>query len=160
MGDAPYTDHFFKDLHDGSDRSAREIIPLVFELIRPRSVIDVGCGSGTWLAVCQEFGVEDILGVDGDYVDEKILTIPKSRFSPRDLRKPFQIGRRFDLVLSLEVAEHLPAESAGSFIDSLTAHGDVVLFSAAIPHQGGMRHLNEQWPARICAQHAVAGILL
>jgi SAM-dependent methyltransferase len=146
MRDGPYTNHFFKELHEGSYRSAREIIPPVLELVQPRSVIDIGCGVGTWLSVFNEFGIEDIFGVDGDYVDEKILKIPKERFSPLDVTKPFHLGRQFDLVLSLEVAEHLPPESASTFIDSLTEHGNVVLFSAAIPHQGGTRHLNEQWP--------------
>jgi SAM-dependent methyltransferase len=144
--DRPYTNHFFEELHDGSYRSAREIIPLILELVQPRSIIDVGCGAGTWLSVCREFGIEDIFGVDGDYVDKKILKIPKERFSSFDLRKPFCVGRQFDLVLSLEVAEHLPLESASTFIDSLTGHGSVVLFSAAIPHQGGEQHINEQWP--------------
>jgi SAM-dependent methyltransferase len=146
MQDRPYTNHFFKELHDGSYRSAREIIPHILELVQPRSVIDVGCGTGTWLSVCKEFGIEEIFGVDGDYVDEKTLKIPKERFSSFDLRKPFRLSRQFDLVLSLEVAEHLPPESASTFIDSLTGHGRVILFSAAIPHQGGMQHINEQWP--------------
>jgi SAM-dependent methyltransferase len=141
-----YTDNFFRELQDGSYRSAKEIVPLVLELVQPRSVIDIGCGAGTWLSVFKEFGIEAICGVDGDYVDEIFLKIPKEQFLPLDLSKPFHLGRQFDLVLSLEVAEHLPAESAGIFIDSLTRLGPVILFSAAIPHQGGTQHINEQWP--------------
>ena len=53
----------------------------------------------------------------------------------------------FDLVISLETAEHLPKEVAGSFVESLTKLGPVVLFSGAIPFQGGVGHVNEQWPA-------------
>jgi alpha-amylase/alpha-mannosidase (GH57 family) len=44
------------------------------------------------------------------------------------------------------VAEHLPAHKAETFVDNLTAHGDVILFSAAVPHQGGEHHVNEQPP--------------
>lgn len=141
-----YTENFFSELQGGSYRSAKEIVPLILELVRPGSVIDIGCGAGTWLSVFKEFGIEEICGVDGDYVDAKILKIPKEQFLSLDLSKPFHLGRQFDLVLSLEVAEHLPPESAGIFIDSLTKLGPVVLFSAAIPHQGGTQHMNEQWP--------------
>jgi len=51
------------------------------------------------------------------------------------------------LVISLEVAEHLPASTAGTFVETLVAHGDIILFSAAVPCQGGESHINEQWPA-------------
>ena len=144
--DMAYTENFFRELQDGSYRSAKEIVPLVLELVQPKSVIDIGCGAGTWLSVFKEFGIEDICGVDGDYVGEEILKIPKEQFLSLDLSKPFHLDRQFDLVLSLEVAEHLPPESAGIFIDSLTRLGSVILFSAAIPHQGGTQHMNEQWP--------------
>lgn len=142
----PYTEDFYKNQREGSRRSAKEIIPLVVELLQPQSVIDVGCGVGTWLSVFTEFGVEDIFGVDNDYVDKKLLEIPEERFLPTDLKRPLRINRQFDLVMSLEVAEHLPGECAGTFVDSLTRLGPVVLFSAAIPFQGGTHHINEQWP--------------
>lgn len=144
----PHTEVYYKKVQEGSLRSAKEIIPLVIELIRPDSVIDVGCGVGTWLSVFKECGVEDILGVDGDWIDRKMLQIPEERFLPFDLRKPFRIDRKFDLVVSLEVAEHLPSECAESFVDSLASLGQAILFSAAIPFQGRARahHINEQWP--------------
>jgi len=116
------------------------------ELVRPKSVVDFGCGTGTWLAVFSRYGVREILGVDGPWIDHELLEIPSDRFVARDLSKPFYLDRQFDLVLSLEVAEHLPPESAHGFLDSLTRLGPIVLFSAAIPYQGGTGHLNEQWP--------------
>jgi hypothetical protein len=76
-----------------------------------------------------------------------LLEIPPERFLARDLSRPWQPGDRpFDLILSLEVGEHLPADSAGEFVCSLARLGPVVLFSAAFPHQGGTNHVNEQWP--------------
>lgn len=140
-----YTEDFFKLIQDGSTKSAKEIIPIIFEFIHPKSVIDVGCGTGTWLSVFQEHGVEDIWGVDGDYVDKKNLEIPQDRFFSFDLKNPLSLDRQFDLVVSLEVAEHLPEDCAETFVDSLTRLGSVILFSAAIPFQGGREHINEQW---------------
>ena len=140
-----YTQSFFNDLQAGSKQSATEIVPLILELLKPSSVVDIGCGSGEWLSVFNRYGVEDILGVDGNYVDRNSLAISSDKFLALDLTRSFTINRKFDLVISLEVAEHLPSESAEIFIDSLTKLGSVILFSAAIPFQGGTHHVNEQW---------------
>lgn len=141
-----YSEQFYQAHQDGARRSARVIAPLVVELLRPKSVVDVGCGVGVWLSVFKEQGVEDIYGVDGEYVNRQALEIPVERFLPFDLTKPLALKRQFDLVVSLEVAEHLPAECAATFVQSLVKLGPVVLFSAAIPYQGGVEHINEQWP--------------
>ena len=137
---------FYKENQFGFLRSAKEVVPLVIELLRPRCVIDVGCGIGTWLSVFREHGIEDVLGVDSDYIYRKMLQIPEDRFLGFDLRKPLRLDREFDLALSLEVAEHLPHECAETFVDSLARLAPAILFSAAIPYQGGEHHLNEQWP--------------
>jgi 2-polyprenyl-3-methyl-5-hydroxy-6-metoxy-1,4-benzoquinol methylase len=84
---------------------------MIIAAVQPNTVIDVGCGVGTWLAVLAENGVADVWGIDGDYVDRALLEIPEERFLPHDLTKPVRLERRFDLVLCLEVAEHLPADS-------------------------------------------------
>src|SRR5262249_19855369 len=112
-----------------------------------RSVLDVGCGTGHFLRAFREAGVSDLTGVDGDYVPRDQLVIDARQFLARDLAAGFDLRRRYDLVVSLEVAEHLPPAAAESFVDSLVRHGSVVLFSAAIPYQGGTAHLNEQWPS-------------
>ena len=120
---------------------------MVLDLVGARSVVDVGCGVGSWLSVFRELGVEDILGLDGAYVPRPALQIPVDKFQPVDLGRPFSLDRTFDLAVSLEVAEHLEAESAQGFVASLTVLAPVVLFSAAIPFQTGEGHINEQWPA-------------
>ncbi|HLT73024.1 MAG TPA: methyltransferase domain-containing protein [Cyclobacteriaceae bacterium] len=137
-------------------RAAEVIVPLIMDLFPVTSVLDVGCGLGTWMRVFQDAGVKDILGIDGDYVDKSKLVISEEHFFSRDLRMPFDLGRKFDLVISLEVAEHLPPQHAGTFISSLCAHSDRIIFSAAIPGQGGQNHLNEQWSTywtEMLAQH-------
>jgi SAM-dependent methyltransferase len=145
-GEKPYTSDFYRKQAPESRRSAEAIVPLVVDLVRPRSIIDVGCGVGAWLSVFIEHGVEDVFGIDGEWVDRALLRIPERHFSSFDLEKPFRIDRQFDLAMSVEVAEHLPAECAETFVDSLVRLAPVVLFSAAIPFQGGTHHLNEQWP--------------
>jgi len=132
---------------DESVESARTILPLVFALSRPSSVIDVGCSIGNWAAACRELGVEDVMGIDGDYVDRSALRIPADRFVAHDLVQPLRLHRSFDLAISLEVAEHLPGERAAGFVADLCGLAPIVLFSAAIPYQGGLGHVNEQWPA-------------
>ena len=126
--------------------SARTVLPIVFDLIRPSSVVDVGCSAGFWLQVCRELGATTICGIDGSYVDSAALCIPADCFIAHDLNLPIRLERKFDLAINLEVAEHLPAASAALLIDSLVRLAPVVLFSAAIPFQGGVGHVNEQWP--------------
>ena len=140
-----YNPKFYRELASAQE-SAREILPLVLDIVKPASVIDIGCGTGNWLAIAHELGVPEILGVDGSWVTGQ-LTIPPGKFLEHDLATPFKLDRRFDLALSLEVAEHLSASSARVFVQSLCDAADVVIFSAAIPGQGGRRHVNEQWPA-------------
>jgi len=147
MGTFTYNHSFFEDQKGVSSNSARQVVPFVISLVHPSSVLDLGCGVGTWLAVFLEHKVEDVVGVDGDYVDPSEMMIPPSRFVAADLAHRVELGRQFDLVISLEVAEHLPASSSESFVETLTTHGKVVLFSAAVPGQGGTNHINEQWPA-------------
>ena len=125
--------------------SARAAVPVIVEALRPSSVVDIGCGIGVWLAAFRDAGVVDLLGVDLEAVRPH-LVIDDRHFRAVDLRAPLDLGRKFDLAVSLEVAEHLPPSSAEQFIANLTRAADVVLFSAALPFQGGHGHLNEQWP--------------
>lgn len=150
-----YSDEFFKNHIDGSRRSANVIVPMVVDLVQPKSVIDVGCGLGAWLAAFREAGVTDIMGIDLDYIDRTLLLIDRQDFRSFDFSKPFRLDRSFDLVVSLEVAEHLPEHSAESFVSSLVGLGNVILFSAAIPGQGGTNHVNEQWQVYWRNQFAV-----
>jgi SAM-dependent methyltransferase len=146
MSSEYYTKNFYEEHRSGVTRSAEVIVPLVLELLPVRSVVDIGCGDGSWLGVFRKLGVEEILGIDGEYVDRNILQISEDRFQAHDLTKAFEIDRVFDLAISLEVAEHLPPECAAVFVECLTRLAPIVLFSAAIPFQGGSNHINEQWP--------------
>jgi hypothetical protein len=114
---------------------------------QPQSVVDVGCGDGTWLSTFMQFGVREVQGLDGPWVKTEDLKIPKDFFRAIDLRafEP-QTDDKYDLVFSVECAEHLQKEHAARFVQALCGLGPVVCFSAAIPFQGGAGHVNEQWP--------------
>jgi hypothetical protein len=141
----PYSKTFFSGQASGSRSSAEAIVPLILQLVDAHSVVDVGCGVGTWLSVFRAFGVGSVLGIDGNYVPREQLEIPAHQFVAADLRHPLAVGRRFDLAVSLEVAEHLSPTLSEQFVASLVELSDVVLFSAAIPRQRGSGHVNERW---------------
>ena len=152
----------------GDDQPAKEGVPYVhdevyfnlvapriiaaklYPILRPRSVADVGCGLGTFLAAFKESGAQTVQGYDGDWVNRELLLkyISLSEFKAIDLQDDFATdGAKFDLVISLEVAEHLRPESADRFIKNLVSLGDVLLFSAATPATWfDSSHLNNQWP--------------
>ncbi|HEV2302053.1 MAG TPA: class I SAM-dependent methyltransferase [Stellaceae bacterium] len=156
-----YSDEFYRSLDETSEVSARAILPLLFELAPVESVVDVGCGDGAWLAVALDCGAGEILGLEGPWIEEARLKIPSARLRRVRLDRPFGIERRFDLAMSLEVAEHLPPDRAAGFVEELTRLAPLVLFSAAVPGQGGVHHLNEQWPfywARLFAEHGYRAI--
>ncbi|MBK6265320.1 class I SAM-dependent methyltransferase [Marivirga sp. S37H4] len=126
-------------------RAAEIIAPKVMELVKPESVIDVGCGLGSWLQVFNHLGVENIQGIEGEHLRMRDLLVDQKLIHLMDLEKPIELEEKFDLVVCLEVAEHLSEEAADDFVTSLTELGDAILFSAAIPLQGGLNHINEQW---------------
>jgi SAM-dependent methyltransferase len=141
-----YDQKFYDDLSGTALPSARRIVPLLQDMMQIDSVVDVGCGNGSWLSVFQELGVARILGVDGDWIETERLLIPTDCFRRVRLEHELGIGEHFDLAVSLEVAEHLPADRADSFVADLCQMAPVILFSAAVPYQGGLNHVNEQWP--------------
>lgn len=140
-----YSAGFYAAQSPGSLASAEVAIPHIVRLFDPHSIVDVGCGVGSWLCVAMRHGVTDVLGIDGFWVDGSQLLIPTERFVSRDLRQPIELDRTFDVAICLEAAEHLPPSSAPILVASLTSHAEIVVFSAAIPHQGGTNHVNEQW---------------
>jgi SAM-dependent methyltransferase len=119
---------------------------MILELLHPKSVVDLGCGTGAWLAELKRQGVSRVLGVDGAHIPAEQLEINVNEFLAADVTKPLPLGDKFDLAMSLEVAEHLAEKEADAFTDTLAGLAPVVLFSAAIPFQGGEHHVNEQWP--------------
>ncbi len=125
----------------------RAALPAFFRNIKPASLLDVGCGTGTWMKAAEELGIADVLGIDGIEVPpDQRLTSP-DKFILHDLIQPWNLGRRFDVALCLEVAEHIESLNTSALLDALACHSDTVFFSAACPGQPGQHHVNCQWPS-------------
>lgn len=139
-----YTEEFFEYIERGSTASAKRFSAFVTPLLGVGSILDVGCGRGAWLREWRDAGVKIVHGADGPYVRRESLLIPADDFTAVDLSQKFDLGRRYDMVSSLEVAEHLPPSASEAFISSLVTHSDLILFSAATRGQGGENHINER----------------
>jgi SAM-dependent methyltransferase len=155
-----YSESFYAEMSDGSQASARYVVPIIQALFSPSSVVDVGCGIGDWLAEFRRVGVTDIAGLDGPWVRDDQLLIPPRVFNRVDLGKPFKLDRRFDLAMCVEVAEHIPQDGARDLVASLTSLAPVIVFSAAVPGQTGTNHVNEQWPSYWTSLFAECGYSL
>ncbi len=92
-----YDLNFYKAVHETAESSATQVIPTVIDIVNPTTVIDVGCGSGTWLSVLKQNGVSQVLGVDVGYVDRQFMLIADDEFQRVDLAKPFELTGEFDL---------------------------------------------------------------
>jgi SAM-dependent methyltransferase len=126
------------------------VTPIVLSMLPPvNSVVDFGCGIGTWLKAFKNCGAGEILGLNGEWCERELLFkyIDENEFQCIDLERPVHLNKTYDLVISLEVAEHLSEQAADTFVQSLVDAGKMILFSAAIPGQGGFNHVNEQWPS-------------
>jgi SAM-dependent methyltransferase len=140
-----YEKSFYINQRKKDLRVAEKMVPIVLRFIEPKKIIDVGCGVGHWLYTFRKHGINDVIGIDNEYVPEDKLLIPKDLFIVKDLEKNIKVDETFDLAVCLEVAEHLSKRRAKSFIKEVTALAPIVLFSAAIPGQGGTNHINERW---------------
>lgn len=139
-----YPAGFYENRREHTAHAARRVLGALPAGLPRAGVADIGCGTGTWLAAALATGSQSAFGMEGDWVTPAMLDDPRIAFIPHDLEQPFT-APRVDLAISLEVAEHLSPERAKTFVADLVATAPAVLFSAAIPGQGGVGHQNEQW---------------
>jgi|KBSSwiStaDraftv2_1062776.scaffolds.fasta_scaffold350414_2 SAM-dependent methyltransferase len=132
---------------DDDAGTAAEIVSLLVSLFHPQSVVDFGCGLGNFVNAFREQGVTEVLGLDGDWArtDPRFHIREAKNFMVADLSQEVNLPHRYDLAICLEVAEHLPPSSSDTLVQSLVKASDIIIFSAAVPGQGGIHHVNEQW---------------
>ncbi len=129
---------------DGAVVASELIVPMVLKQLPPiQSVLDVGGGAGAWAAAFKRAGVAKVL-VQDDASAANHALVTATEFESVDFRQKFPAPRQVDLVVCLEVAEHLPASRSAELVDYLTNCSDRLFFSAAIPGQGGVGHINCQ----------------
>ena len=128
-------------------RSAKIILPMIFKYYKPNSMIDIGCGLGTWLSAALELGVENLQGIDCNEISEDFLLVPRKYISIDDLEThENKENKKYDIAVSVEVAEHLNNSASEHFIKMLISYSKVIIFSAGIPYQDGEHHINCQHP--------------
>lgn len=138
------------------DRIAHEEMPQAVRIAeffeahapKPYFVLDIGCGPGIYVDAINVKG--SAWGIDND---DRIPKRPE--FIKMDVTGPVAAPVQGNIVLSLEVGEHIPEENAREYIGFIRATGaDVVYFSAAAPGQGGEGHINCQpksyWAEKFC----------
>jgi hypothetical protein len=141
---ALYDDEFYREQVDGSLQSARRYLSYLWSTLQPKSVLDVGCGRGTWLKSCHELGASRLLGLDGHWNSQSSMIDDAIEFRSIDLNKPFALSEKVELTICLEVAEHLKPKTGPQLVQCLTKSSNVILFSAAYLSQGGVDHINER----------------
>lgn len=160
-----YDANFYDRIREGSRTSSAVVAgtlgPVLLDSGDGTRVLDVGCGEG-WFGASFAHGIDpagwpdapeydgQLVGVDGQGVPASAPIRKVGQFVELDLVNdpiPAFTHGRFDLVICLEVAEHLPEHRAAGFVAELCDLAPVVLFSAAIPGQGGTGHVNCRWPA-------------
>lgn len=138
------------DYHHASNqhtlKGAVTALPLIFGERLPQSLLDVGCGTGTWIRAALKCGITDVCGIDGVELPGEQLLFPRDNFQRQDLTQSWRLPRRFEAALCLEVAEHIEETYSANLVSALVSHADRVVFSAACPGQTGQHHVNCQWP--------------
>lgn len=152
-----YSDQFFEE-RAREIHVAEHILRIVVPLVRPRSLVDLGTAVGTWPSAAKNLGIDDVFGLDGPWVPTKQLLIEPNEFRPVDFEKSLpDLGRRFDLAVCTEVLEHISRPASERAVEWLCRHAPVILFSAAIPLQGGTNHINEAWQSHWAERFARFG---
>jgi SAM-dependent methyltransferase len=140
--DTVYQHTFYDDIgFSKTEDTARIITAYLFNTFHPASVLDLGCGTGAYLKHFEALGCQ-VVGVEGSSVGISRIH-PAVLAVHHDLRRPLLINQQFDLVMSVEVAEHIPKKFSENVVQSLCRHArGLIVFTAAPPGTPGEDHIN------------------
>lgn len=138
-----YSKEYFEELIHYEQKTASVFARIILEHVKPKSLIDIGSGVGIYLKAFYDLGINDCIGYDGSAHAVSDALLP-GRIMLHDLRRPLRLKRRYDLCLCIEVAEHLDGRYAPLLINTLVSLSNRICFTAAIPGQGGLHHVNEK----------------
>jgi cyclopropane fatty-acyl-phospholipid synthase-like methyltransferase len=141
-----YNNNFYSEMSTYASDSAKVIVPMLLDKYSIDSVIDFGCGDGQFVEEFLRSGLKEVIGIEGDWIRNVVDWQQMPWLKIANLQNVQDFERKFDLAVCLEVAEHLESTYAVNLIESLTNASDLVLFSAAIPGQGGTNHINLKYP--------------
>jgi SAM-dependent methyltransferase len=108
-----------------------------------KTVCDLGCGSGRYVAEFRRHGVA-AQGFEYGLTPRLFARARGLMIGRFDLEREPPLPRtvQFDLAMTLEVGEHIPPYLSGQFVRTLVALSDRIIFTAAQPHQEAPGHIN------------------
>jgi len=103
-----------------------------------KKVADIGCGPGHYSKRLNNFGWE-VDGFEGNIPADKEY----DKIYHVDLTMPIDIDTVYDLVLCLEVGEHIPLKHQATFVKNVVKMvGKYLILSWALPNQKGKGHVS------------------
>jgi 2-polyprenyl-3-methyl-5-hydroxy-6-metoxy-1,4-benzoquinol methylase len=107
------------------------------------NIIEFGCGTGRLLYDFYNNDVE-VHGLELSKIAQDVSQLPSGKVETHDLKKPYYPKQTYDIVLCVEVLEHLPEYATETIVSSIARSAPVAIVTAATPGQGGTHHVNEQ----------------
>lgn len=144
MKSSPYDSEFFDNLLQTSATSAPFIAKYIYNNFEPKTVVDIGCGTGEILKALTSLCDIECLGIEGPWINDCQERFENIQLA--NLNEFLPLEKKFDVAICLEVAEHLEERFASTLISTLTESSNIILFSAAIPGQSGTEHINLKYP--------------
>lgn len=137
------SDYYIDRDREEAVKDAEQFAEVVLDIYDPTSILELGCGTGTLLYPYLERGIH-VHGVDLSETAKEESALPDSAFEIHDLTQPYTPNQEYDIVICVEVLEHIPPKAADTIVESISSAGDTAIVTAAPPGQGGTHHVNEQ----------------